>query len=460
MRTPLLVASLVLVAGACGSPADPSGSGRVAGSTLPAPATTATTTATTPPPDDTQPGERPPSAYPEDGQAGGGDVALPLSIEDALLPEEALGAPWEFQWRQLDSIGYGAGPNQTDCDAYWAYETLLAGDGGHAMWWADGGNVNHRIIRIDSFRSEVSELGSMLSIARDCPVVHWNEGGSFTTELFDDSDAGALIMRFVDEASGDVTWVAVTLVGDLISLLQIPLWTRADGTMIEMTIDDVSSIAAQMQQRLDAAGPEQNLATTTSTIALPEPPTIQTLPPTTSTVPLDALGALLLAADDAPPGWELDDVSQAEPGGSDEAIVEVCPAAASLDEIDSALRWQAEFRTGSDRQALQLIGETGDAAAANAVVDRFAEVAQCDLTSWIPETVASGGPVDIVDADVAGTLFLDSPEFAGSRLALGAAAIGSIVMVFTIESDLDPDASAAQLIDFMTRGVAKAAAGS
>ncbi len=455
MRTPVVVAWLVLVAGACGSPADPSGSGRESGSTLPAPPTTAATATTTSPPDDTQPGERPPGANPEGGQTSDVDVAPPLSIEDALLPDDALGAPWEFQWRRLDSIGYGVGPNQTDCDAYWAYETLLGGDGGHAMWWADGGNVNHRVIRIDSFRSVVSELGSMVAIPQDCPVVRWNEGGSFTTELIDDTEADALIMRFVDEASGEVTWVAVTLVGDLISLLQIPLWTRADGTMIEMTIDDVASIAAQMKRQLDAAGPEQT-ATTTPT----EPPTIETLPPIVSTVPLDALGGLLLAGDEVPQGWEFDSVSQAEPGGSDEAIVAACAAAASLDEIDVVLRWQAELRTPSDTQALQLIGEMGDAAAATAVVNRFAEVAQCDLTSWIPDTVASGGPVEIVDADVAGTLFLDSPEFAGSRVALGAAAIGSIVVVFTVESDLDPDASADQLIDFMTLGVAKAVAGS
>ena len=223
MRTALVVASIVLVAGACGSPADQAGSGQTTGSSLPAPVTSVATTA----PDDTQPGERPPGTDPEDGQTSDRRAASqPLSIEDALLPDDALGAPWEFQWRNLDSIGYGAGPNQTDCDAYWAYETLLGGDGGHAMWWADGGNANHRVIRNDSFGSTMAELGSMVTIALQCPVVRWNEGGSFTTELFDDVDVDALIMRFIDEASGEVTWVAVTVTGDLISLLQMPLWTR------------------------------------------------------------------------------------------------------------------------------------------------------------------------------------------------------------------------------------------
>ena len=377
----------------------------------------------------------------------------------SLLPDDALGAPWEFQWRKLDSIGYGAGSNQTDCDAYWAYETLLGGDGGHAMWWADGGNANHRVIRNDSFGSAMSELGSMVTIALQCPVVRWNEGGSFTTELFDDVDVDALIMRFIDETSGEVTWIAVTAVGDLISLLQIPLWTRADGTMIDITIDDVASIAAQMKQRLDGAGPDRRPPPTTTNPKVPTivvPPPILEIP--TTTVVLDSLGELLLMEGEVRDGWESIGIERSNPGSSDDSFVEACPAAQSLNDIDDVLVWEASFRTLAQRDALQLIGDSDDPATAAAWVRRFAEVAQCDLSALLPGAVGSGGAVEIAGADAASTLLIDSPDLAGDRLELGAAAIGSIVVVFTIDAEYDGSVPGEQMLDFIARGVAKVAA--
>ena len=151
MRSAVSAAALALVVVACGSPAEQAISGP--DSTTSIPATTSTTTSTPAPTTTggTVPGERPPDdeqsgsgdqAYPEDGFPPDDEPLLRLSIEDALLPDDAFGAPWELQWRQLDAVGFGAGPNQTDCDEYWAYEELLAGDGGHAMWWIDGGNAN------------------------------------------------------------------------------------------------------------------------------------------------------------------------------------------------------------------------------------------------------------------------------------------------------------------------------
>ena len=301
----------------------------------------------------------------------------------------------------------------------------------------------------------------MVTIALQCPVVRWNEGGSFTTELFDDVDVDALIMRFIDEASGEVTWVAVTATGDLISLLQMPLWTRADGTMIEMTIDDVASIAAQMRQRLDDAGPDRRRPPTTTTTN-PKVPTIvaPSLPdiPTTTTVVLDSLGELLLTDGEFRDGWESLGIERSNPGGSDDSFVEACPAAQSLNDIDEVLMWEASFLTLARREALQLIGDSGHPATAAAWVRRFAEVAQCDLSALLPDAVGSGGAVEIAGADAAGTLLIDSPDLAGDRVELGAAAIGSIVVVFTIDAEADGSAPGEQMLDFIARGVAKVAA--
>ncbi len=231
------------------------------------------------PPDDEQ-SESGDQAYPEDGFPPDEDESVRLSIEDALLPDDAFGAPWELQWRELKWVGYGAGPNQTDCDEYWAYEELLGGDGGHAMWWIDGGNANHRVVRLADEIEALPRLLEIAMIAENCPVVRWNEGGEFRVEVFT-PDVEAIVMRFTDEGSGEITWVAVTLFGDLLSVLQIPLWTRADGTMIEVDLDEVTLVAAQMFQRLQDAGPEP---TPSTPIIVPSP--VTTLPPPTTTVPV------------------------------------------------------------------------------------------------------------------------------------------------------------------------------
>jgi hypothetical protein len=469
MRAATILAALALLAAACGSPAEQVSVGEQADDTvsLQLSTTTAPANSTSTTPTSTTPGERPPadqsqsSAYPEDGFPPDEQPSIRLSIEDALLPDDAFGAPWEPQRRQLDAVGYGAGPNQTDCDEYWAYEELLGGDGGHAMWWVDGGNANHRVTRIADQGEVLARLVALGSIAENCPVVRWNEGGEFRVELFT-PDVEALIMRFTDEASGEITWVAITSHGDLLSVLQIPLWTRADGTMIPVDFEDMTSVAAEMAQLVQDAGPERTPPPPTTTV--PEPPTIvppqvPTPPLPTSTVPLDSLGQLLLVDGEAIDGWTFDGVTAYQSGGSDDGLVEACPAAESLDAIDQVLSWEAEFETSSGDDAVQIIGEMPDAAAATAVVEQFAEVAECDLTAVIPGAIGSGGSIRVDGADAAGTLFIESEELEGTRLELGAAAIGSIVTVFTLEAEMDADDPGADLLGFTTLGVTKIAAG-
>ena len=458
MRNLTVALIAVGLVAACGSPAEP------IGDSLPPAATTSTSTLVETDPASvttTVPGERP-VAYPEEGPPPDEDVMLRLSIEDALLPDDAFDPPWELQWRQLDAIGYGVGPNQTDCDEDWAYEQLLAGDGGHAMWWTDGGNANHRVFRIEDQGEVLANLMALGSLADNCPVINWSEGGRFTAELFT-PDVEALIMRFDDEASGEVTWVAITLLGDLLSVLQIPLWTRADGTMIDVDLDEITVIAAEMFERLEAAGPDRSPPppiTVLETTTIPDPPTVVTAPPVlpsipTTTVVVDPLGQLLLAEVDLPGGWSVRSIAPYSAGSSDDAFVESCPAAASLDLIDEHLEWEAEFRTLAQREAVQILGDTNDPERAMALVEQFSAVAECDLSELLPGAVGSGGAVEIPGADAAGTLFIETPDLIDTRLELGAAAIGSIVVVFTLEAEFDPETAGDQLLELMTLGVAK-----
>ena len=77
----------------------------------------------------------------------------------------------------------------------------------------------------------------------------------------------------------------------------------------------------------------------------------------------------------------------------------------------------------------------------------------------VPGAVGSGGAVEIAGAEAASTLFIESPDLPGSRLELGAAAVGSIVVVFTIDAEPDVATPGEQMLDFIARAVAKVVAG-
>lgn len=427
MRTIRLSVTLVvaLVAVACGtSDASPDGS---SGATLPSVTETSSVASTT------APGTTPVTAVdapPEDLQQDDPPVATRLSIEDALLPPDALAAPWEPQRREVEWTGYGAGPNQTDCDEYWRYESLLGGDGGHAMWWVDGGNANHHVIRLANEAELLSTVVAVASIAESCPVVRWHEGGSFTTELIELEDAIAL--RFDDEASAEVTWVIVTAAGDLVSLLQIPLWARADGTMIDLPDTELRRLGALMYERLEAAEPEEASV----------PPPITAPPPITEPPPIiepvvEGLGALLL--DDADlTGWRLEAVRPAEPSVGDDELVRSCPAASSIDRIDAALEWHAEYSSGI-AEAFQGIGSFAEAADSYAVVRELAGVAECDFGVVLTGATAAGGAIEVVGGDVASLVVVESPDEPGLQFSILAVAVDAVVVVFSVAAPADSD---------------------
>lgn len=449
MRPTAIVAVLALATAACGSP-DRVGSD-VDADPMIAPVESAGTT---------EPGDTPPEgsattttlassavAYPEDGQTTPGEkpAVERLSIEDALLPDDALAAPWEPQRRQLDRIGYPAGPNQTDCEPYWEYERLLGGDGGHAMWWVDGGNANHYVIRMADEMAILTNLIVVGSIAEECPLVTWNEGGSFTTELLEFDKAFGL--RFDDAESGEVTWVLVTTFGDLVSVLQIPLWTMADGTMIEFSSDDLTGLGDAMYQRLESAGPadERVVVTTTTEPRIVDPP---------ETV-VSGLGELLLTDTEAPDGWELDDVDEYIGDASEDVLVENCPAAASIDRIDAVLAWEAEFSSSGGANVLEMIGDIGSSAAATETIREFSLMADCDFGVILPNATTTGGLIEIRGADLAANLVIESPDLNGARLELLVASVGPIIVI--VSEEIVAGQANSSVTEFAELGIAKIA---
>jgi hypothetical protein len=434
MRRSAFVLASVLMVAACGS------SGLGAADTLPPPATdgsTGTSTPTTTEPDrattdTTEPGTRPedppePVAPPEDDQGPIDEPPVRLSIEDALLPDEALPPPWEPQWRRLDRIGYPAGANQTDCDEYWEYESLLGSAAAEALWWMDGGNANHYVVRMDGEAEILTTLISIASIAANCPTVTWNEGGSFTTEMIEFDDAIGL--RFDDAASGEVTWVLLTTFGDLVSVLSMPLWTPADGDLAEPSSDELSRLASLIYDRLEAAGAAEEPVDVSTT----EPPPIVAPPTTDPPVEVTGTGELLLGESDLPEGWALAGLEISSPSPTDQEVLDECPAAASIDLVDLGLEWEAEYESVFGSSAFELIGEMDSAAEASAAIEQFSTVWECDLGVLIEGATTSGGPVVLAGADAAGRLVLEAPDLLDARAELVLAAIGNVVIVVSEE---------------------------
>lgn len=442
MRFPALIAGASLLLAACGSA--PSSSADSVDETAPpsttpvtkVPRTTVPTTDATPPPT-TEPGTDPnaidPATQPEEGG--------PFALADALLPDDALPPPWEFQRRTADRVGYGAGPNQTTCPAYWGFESALGSDGAHAMWWRDGGNADHHVILMADEADVVALAMDLYELPDTCPVVKWLEGGSFTTQRIDLQDG--LGLRFQDEGSGDVTFVVLTANDRLLSVLHMPLWTATDGTPPEMSGEELSRLATQMYERTRLVdltqAPGTAPATTLPPKSTPAPTTEAPRPPATTEPPVEpsGLALLLLTDDDLPQGWWVSDVSPYTPVGSDDPFVEACPAAESIDRVDAVFEWEADFFAGAPDSASELIGDLGDAELAATTVEEFGRIADCDLSQLMDGSTGlswSGGIEDVPGADVAARLSVEISDGVEARFDLVMVSVGSIVAVVSIEA--------------------------
>lgn len=449
MRVLVFVLGIGLTLAACGG----SGGVRTTSGTLPAPPTTDETEATassssvpttigsSAAPETTEPGRAP---------AGDAEAEFPLSIEDALLPDDAFPAPWELQWRETDQAGYGSGPNQTDCAPYWAFEELRGAGGGHVMWWVDGGNANHYVTRVDA--DDVGSMYALASIADECPRVRWTEGGSFRTERIAlPASPEAVGLKLTDSASGETTWVAVIRRGDLISILDIPLWTDIDGDLVDFGAEDLNRLAAQMEVALQVAQRRSEQSPTkvptTTTLAPPTPvpatgpPTTLPQPATTVAPPITGLGKLLLDGTDLPTGFTAPSVRAHRPDGPDAELATVCPPAASIDRIDDMLEWSAEFDGPGVVAIDQNIGRAATAAEAGEVVELFAEMSDCDLSSSFgPTDDTSGGSIVISGADAAASLVVVAAdeEFVGEVIV---ASVGDVLVVISAGSAADPESA-------------------
>lgn len=429
--------------------------------TSPAPMTDVTATTIEPGTDPAkQPGADEQQIAPPDEPRHEADAVDRRSIADALLPDDAFGPPWEPQSRVFDRPATPSGPDQTTCPAYWAFETLLGRGGGHALWWRDGGNANHHVVRVVSGDVElVQTMLAALRIAEECPVVKWLEGGSFTVEQLEFDDAVG--MRFDDRESGESTWVLLTAHADLVSILSMPIWPAADGTPPAPTDDELEALASQMYERLLAAGPADDADAPVIVPATTLPrSTVTTTTVTAGTVPpvVDGLGELLLTADELPDGWRLDGSSSYTAPGGDDDLVDTCPPAASMERIDAALAWEADFTAATGGDAFELIGDLGSAEAAAAAVEEFASVAECDFGDVMPGAAWSGGFEDVPGADVAARLTAElDDEDTGARFDLIIVAIDSIVIVVSHEGPLGT--SGEPIADLAARATAKAVAG-
>ena len=435
MRSTILLCTCLSLA-ACG--------GGSSSATIPAPTvpisvdSSTSVPVTTAPPATTSPSSRPsnstsdqPGAAPEPGSANFG---VRLDIEQALLPDAAFSSPWEPQFRETDRTGYGAGPNQTDCAPYWALEEMRGAGGGHAMWWVDGGNANHYVARVPD-PDDVSALFEIASIPKMCPTVRWNEGGAFTTESIPLDDGIGL--RFTDTGSGEITWFAVVTFGDLASVLDVPLWTNVDGERVAFGRDDLNRLATQMDDLLRTAGPaDPNIAPSTTAPVTTTPNASTTTIPTRPTdAPVTGLGKLLLGPADLPAGYGAPRVRAHTSTGPDDDLVEICPAAASIDQIDALLEWSAGFSTDDNVELEQIIGRAPSATDASDVVELFAEVVDCDLSkSFGADIESSGGMISIDGADAAASLLLTATDesFVGELIVMS---VDDVVVIVSVAFD-------------------------
>jgi hypothetical protein len=367
-----------------------------------------------------------------------------------LLPDNALAAPWEPQLRHVDEPGFEVGANQTDCESYWIMEELRGADGSRATWWTDGGSVD-QYVSVLTGQEALGDVVELAFAAQRCPVVRWNEGGSFTTENV--TLRAGFGFKFTDEESGEVTWSAVARTGDLVSILDVALWAVADGAPVDFDADDLDGLAFRMNALVAraASAPRGSSPVTV--------PSSDGTPSTTLEPAVTGVGTSLLEQADLPPGFSSPRRRIHEVGVPGVELIESCPAAESIEIIDSVFEWAASADGPDGIVVQQFIGVSASAEQAADVVAQFAEVATCDLSEAFADTDVSGGPIEIQDADAAATLVFHSIDgaYVGELILLAVGDVVSAVSVgYAVGDSLDPVA----VHDLAARAAAKIGAAS
>ena len=393
------------------------------------------------PADDTQ--EEPVSNAPD-----ADPVNVRLAPEDVLLPEDALGAPWEHQHRTLEAITYDAGPQQSDCADFWRAEQVMSQATANALWWRDGANLTHNVVPFDEFGLAESVLASAARVADACPVISWGEGGDYLVSPssldIDPFDGVETVSFLVDEGAGQQRWMVFSQRENLLSILSVPTWPTDAPPVVAADVANAASLAAS---RLAAAGDERPAPPTTTTTTAPVTTTAApdttvpktTVPATTEAQPntdaivVDAvdepdldiipdirsgpelppdLVAVLLDETDFAPG-----VLGREPDlrqyRSSDLEHEEC---ADFAELDALLTVESELRFTDGDDVLQIVGRAPDSATAKRVVANFVNLRPCfelEFEADAQEAVERGDPdvffsftlqaVDVPGADAAVT---------------------------------------------------------
>jgi len=394
-----------------------------------------------------------------------------LSIDDALMDEGDIAPPWEFRYRSAEQPGYGAGPNQTDCEPYWRYEQRHDLPGAQALWWRDGGNVNHEVFRAASADAATDFLATMRMLPELCPVTSWSEGDSFRTEAVDLGDADVVGLEFIDASPEERQHTAISVRGDLISVVWVGQWpASAGGEFPHTSTADLAGWAARADERLAGAGQAPPLVASTSTSTTPTTTTITTAPagqapPTTvaetptTTIPgtrptttvqtsPDPTGIARYLVTDADladlPAWTVGPPAEFYEGNTDSSLFEGCAARGSIDELGRSFVLESTLDHESYLRSWQYIGETADGEAAAGLVAEFATIADCELASAPFPATVGGGPLDVPGTSAAAVLEFSTgdpgtPEWAELRLVVLAAGPRVTALAFSSSNVGSPE---------------------
>ena len=314
-------------------------------------------------------------------------VNVRLAPEDVLLPEDALGAPWEHQHRTLDAITYDAGPQQSDCGDFWRAEQIVSQATANALWWRDGANLVHNVVPFYEFGEAESALAAAARVADAYPIISWGEGGDYLVSPvsldIDAIDGVETVSFLVDEGSGQQRWMVFSQRENLLSILSVPTW-KSENPVVEAEVGAAAALAAK---RLSAAGPERSRPTPTTTTTQPVAPprTSTTTPaiiieplPSETTIPTartepdglpEDLVALLLTDEDLKgTGLSVRDTSSYPSNPSSAVDLPACPQLATFYNLDAEFEVERHLRTGDLGDINQLIGRATDREAAQALI--------------------------------------------------------------------------------------------
>ena len=160
----------------------------------------------------------------------------PADVDDVLLPDSALAAPWRSEFRLVLPTPLAFDGTHLNCDEFHLSGPAAGTDSGNALWQHDGGVLFQWVSDAGDPVTAQRYAEEVATLADRCGSVSFTDGGAMSVAQLDlgldDSPVQISAFEFTDDIMQ--RWVSVVSYGELTSVLVLMAWPSAVDTQLDL----------------------------------------------------------------------------------------------------------------------------------------------------------------------------------------------------------------------------------